>query len=162
MKNYDLQLAYNGSKFDFPYLKQRMEMHGMDYRKLMLNDVDYMLIFKKNSFMNLKRWGLNKVSEAVFKKKIEEGAAGMEEVTKIDWKQKTPCKKYFELYLFYPEIMKEYNMQDVNLMLMMENELHFMNIHSLQSEISHCPIEDTVYNSRMCDYLMLNEKKKWA
>lgn len=160
MKNYDLQIAYNGVNFDFTYLKQRMEYHDLNYYDLMLNDLDYMIVFKKDSFMNLKRWGLNKVSEEVFKKQISSGKKGYEEVTKIDWKTITNCKKYFDLFLTHPIMFKEYNMQDVNLMMLIEEELNFVKIHELQSQIAHCPIEDTVFNSRMCDYLMLNEKKK--
>lgn len=160
VKNYDMVIAYNGNKFDFTYIKQRMELHEMNYYDLMNNDIDYYVIFRKDSFMSLKRWGLNEVSKVVLKHKLKEEGFDSSEITKIDWKKKTKCRKFFDMFLFYPEMFKEYNIQDCNLMMMLENELHFMNIHSLQSELCHCPIEDTVYNSRMCDYLMLNERKK--
>lgn len=160
MKNEDLILAYNGNKFDFSYINQRMEAHGIDYYSMMTNDMDYMIVYKKNSFASLKRWGLNPVSRHVFSDEIKNGEKKTEEIVKIDWKDSTPCKKYFELFLFYPDLFKEYNLQDVRIMKLMEEKLHFINIHILQTELCHCPIEDTIYNSRMCDYLMLNEKKK--
>jgi DNA polymerase elongation subunit (family B) len=160
MKNEDLVLAYNGDKFDFSYIKQRMEFHNIDYYSMMTNDMDYMNVYKKNSFASLKRWGLNPVSKYVFADEIKNGEKKTEEITKLDWKEITPCRKFFEMFLFYPEMFKEYNLQDVRMMKLMEDKLHFIDIHILQTELCHCPIEDTIYNSRMCDYLMLNEKKK--
>ena len=155
---FDSLLAYNGNKFDFTYINQRMGIQGLDYYKHMIIDLDYMVILKKDSFWNLRRWGLNAVAKYVFKDDVEDSSMDTSEVTKIDWKKSTNCKKYFELFFCYPELMKEYNLQDVRLMYMMEHRLGFVKIHELQSELCHCPIEDTIYNSRMCDFLMLNER----
>ncbi len=162
-KQYDTSLAYNGRNFDFAFIKQRMDLYEMNYYDMMLIDLDYMQIYKKDSFANYKSWSLNNVAYQEFKGELSKKDSkykNLSEISKIDWKETTNCKKYFELFLCYPEILKEYNIQDVNLMLMIERKVKYLRIHSTQSRLVHCPINETVATSRMCDYIMLNEKYK--
>jgi len=162
IQQYDVVFAWNGNRFDFPYIKQRMDIHRLLYDNIFVNDLDYMEIFKKNSWDSLKSFSLNNVAKHVFKEDIENNTRknGIEEVTKIDWQEKTKLKKFFDLYLFRNEMFKEYNIQDVNLMYMMEEKLKFIKIQEIVSKLSHCLINNTVWNSHSCDYLLLNKYKQ--
>ena len=162
-KKYDSMIAYNGKNFDFTYINQRMNECGMNYYDMMLVDLDYMVMYKKDSWANYKSFSLNNVAFEEFKGELSKEASqykNLDEVTKLDWKSNTNCKKYFELFLCYPKMLEEYNVQDVKLMLMIENKVKFLQIHNTQSELIHCPIDDTITSSRMCDYMLLNEKFK--
>jgi DNA polymerase elongation subunit (family B) len=163
LKNYDLCSAYNGSAFDFTFIQQRMNLYEIDYQDLMINDIDYMEMYMKNVGENLDSYSLENVSKHEFFEEINKENSrfnNLSEVTKVDWKKITNCKKYVELYLFEPKIFKEYNIQDVRLMHLIESKLHLFKIHDIISKLSRCPIGQTLHNSYSCDYLMLNEYKK--
>jgi len=158
VKDYDVLLAWHGDKFDFAYLRQRLEKYGLDYEGLMINDMDYELVYKKNNpSNNTEGTSLNVISNFEFK---DEAKDINTEVGKIDWRAKTGYDKYYELFIFNLELMKEYNIQDVNLMLMIERKLKLLEIHKIVTKISHCLISDTMANSRVIDILLLNEYHK--
>lgn len=159
LKNYDVTLSWNGWRFDVPFLKGRCEVHQFSFGSTWTADIDYMEIYKKNKFGSVKSYGLNAVSIREFKEEVEEGkeVENIEEVTKIDWKEKTGLKKYWEMYLCAPDVFKEYNIQDVNLMYMLEKKLRYMELQNVITEICHCPLMDTIHNSKSFDYAMLNE-----
>ncbi|MCK4259921.1 MAG: hypothetical protein KAX49_13145, partial [Halanaerobiales bacterium] len=114
-------------------------------------------------WVSLRSYSLNFVSEYEFKDEIKKEVSvfkNLTEVTKIDWKEKTGCKKFFELFLFDIGVMKEYNIQDVNLMFLIEEKIKFLKIHQIQAKIAHCLLIDTLYNSKIIDMLLLNEYHK--
>jgi len=158
-KIYDLQFAWNGDRFDFPYLKQRMEFHGIEADKFLPQYSDYMVIYKKNGWGTLQSYSLNNVSKHELQN-IELNEEEREEFSKIDWKEKTGCNKIFELYCFEREVLKEYNIQDVRLMYLIEKKLKFFHLHSVESDICHVLFNDTLYNSKLCDMYILNEYNK--
>jgi len=160
LKKYDVTLSWNGWRFDVPFIKQRFEKHGLDFDELMSVDLDYMEIYKKNCWDNLKSYSLNNVGLHEFKDEInneESKFTGLEEVTKIDWKEKTGLKKFYEFYLLETELFIEYNLQDVNIMYLIEQKQKFMDLQNVISEVCHAPLIETVHNSKSFDYAMLNE-----
>jgi len=158
LNTFDLVHAYNGYGFDFTFIKTRAEYH--DVGTALLNNfqaADYMIIYKKYIYKSLKSWSLQNVSKDAFKKQIAENKGDMTEVTKIDWKEKTGCKKIFELYSTNKEVLKEYNIQDINLMTMLEKQVKFDELSFVLSELSHTPYITTIWNSHSFDYAMLNK-----
>ena len=161
IKEYDIMYAWNGYRFDFPWLRQRFMIHELQYPEII--EIDYLEMFKKDTYENLKSYSLNNVSKHEFSsliKKHENSVfklGDVAEVTKIDWKEKTGLKKYYEMAIQYPELLKEYNIQDVNLMFMIENKNKFIKIHEMQAKGAHCFLKDTLYNSHVCDYLLFRE-----
>lgn len=158
IERYDVALAYNGGRFDYPYLKDRYELHSLNYRKHFIVDMDYMEVYKKNAKINLKSYSLNNVAK--FELKDSKDPNVSDEAEKVDWRKKTGLKKVFELFLLEPKILEEYNNQDVNLIIEIEKKLKLLKIHEVSAKLSHSLIINTMYNSKQCDYLMLNEYKK--
>ena len=163
MKNYELYFAYNGEGFDVPYLKDRFAYHNLNFDDLDIIHMDYYLIYKKNSWDKLKSYSLNNVALHEFRNELDAKDSkfgDIEEVTKIDWKEKTNLKSFFELYLLNPSLLKEYNLQDVELMHMIENKNNFIKIHEIQCRLGHCLIRETMFNSEVGDFMILNEAKR--
>jgi len=165
MQQKDMYLAWNGHNFDFAYLKQRMKIHDMYYNKIFGNDMDYLQIYKINSKyskVNVDNYKLETVSYEELKVELEkEGSEfkNIQEIKKLDWKTITKAQRYIDLYLFYPKVLKEYNIQDVHLMDLIEQKLHLLDLNAEQSKISGCPIAGTVFDSYNSDYLLLNGYK---
>ena len=173
LKNYDLTLSWNGWRFDIPYIKQRCELHDLlnnnndlfyeepsSYEELMMIDIDYMEVYKKNNWESIKSYKLEKVSLKEFETEIDNADTkfnNLSEIKKVDWREKTGLKKFFDLYLFEKDVFKEYNIQDVNLMFLLEEKLRYMEIQNVVSRICHAPFGDTIHNSKSFDYAMLNE-----
>lgn len=166
LRNKDLVLAWNGKGFDFPYLQQRMKLNEIKYDDIMINDMDYMELYKanfSNQNVSVDNYKLETVSYEELKEELESHNPkfqNIEEIKKVDWREKTNAKKFFDLYLFYPEVFREYNIQDVNLMDLIETKLRLLDLKVVQSDISRCPISNTVFDSYISDYLLINEYKK--
>lgn len=162
IKEYDVAYAWNGYRFDFPWLRQRCEIHKLSYPDII--EIDYLEMYKKDTYLNLQSFNLNNVAVHEFKGMIKKAITDssfkfkdLKEVTKLDWKDITKLKKYYELAICEPEIMKEYNVQDVNLMLMIEEKNMFIKIHEMQAKIAHCLIKETMHNSNVSDYVIFKE-----
>lgn len=162
-KQYDVWYAYNGERFDFPYIKQRMDKHGLEYESQQCNHIDYMLVYKTASQGSLQSYSLQNVSLHEFSNEIQKENSTFEnlgEVGKIDWKEITNANSYFDLYYRFPETLKEYNIQDVNLMDLLEKKLHLTKLLSVKAEITHSLLKDTLFNSKLGDNYLLREYKK--
>lgn len=163
LKEYDAVLAWNGKRFDFLILQGRMKLYDLDYYLLFLNDLDYMDIYKKNTYQSLKSYKLERVGFHEYADEINKENSlikGIEEVMKTPWQKITKLKKYFELFVLYPELMREYNIQDDRIMVLIEKKIKLLFLHNVLCDICHCMMQDTVYNSFMVDYLFLNEYKR--
>lgn len=147
IKNSDIVTAWNGKKFDEPFLRQRDEFLGKYLINWKLtNRFDEMVKFKKSNGAGFKSYSLNNVSKILLKdEKVDlgEGFKGGNGGFYNAWKND---KKLFE----------KYNKQDVLLMRALEHKTKNYQVHKVCSELCHCPIEDTMFNSMMTDYLMLN------
>ena len=158
MREYDVFWAWNGDRFDKPYLESRLKYHGMSYDSLWVKCLDYMVLYKKNTWVNQKSYSLNNVSKFELGSEVESEESRfkqLDEVKKIDWKEKTGLKKFFELFLLEEDLLKEYNIQDVNLMYMIEQKLNFFGTQYVMTDLGNVLIEDTLFNSKIIDNKML-------
>jgi len=167
IKDFDVVSAWNGLKFDDPYTRERTKYHMKyhpinDYESLMLVGFDYQASYMLNHYTPIKSFALNNVAqEELISELGKEGSklTHPDEIKKLDWRERTKCEKYFELFLLFPEVHKEYNIQDVNLLEMLEDKLGFFKLHFVQCKKAHCMLIDSLYDSRICDYMILNESK---
>ncbi|MFW6008879.1 MAG: 3'-5' exonuclease, partial [archaeon] len=68
--NYDIICSYNGENFDIPYIKQRADFHGISLDKWkLINNLDYLLIYKKNTWESKTSYSLDAVAEDELKEK---------------------------------------------------------------------------------------------
>ena len=163
IKQFDIISAWNGRKFDDAYVRFRFKSHKMNYDDLWVNGFDYMESYKKNHFGSVKSYALNNVAYQELKSELNKDDSSLkypDEIKKLDWRKTTDAIKYFDLFLLYPEIHKEYNIQDVQLLDMLERKLGFFKLHFVQCRKAHCLLIDTLYNSRICDIMILNESRK--
>ena len=163
IKEFDVVSAWNGVKFDDAYVRFRANKHKMSYDSVNLVGFDYMESYKKNHLGAIKSYKLNDVAYEELKSEIDKEDSLLshpEEIQKVDWRNTTDAIKYFDLFLLYPEVHKEYNIQDVQLLDMMEKKLGFFKLHHTQCRKAHCLMIDTLYNSRICDIMVLNESRK--
>ncbi len=162
VKQFDVVSAYNGSKFDDPWIRERAKYHEMDYDRMMLVGFDYLESYKKNHYTPVKSFKLNDVGYEELSSELNKEGSKLthpEEITKLDWRNITKCEKYFELFLLFPEVHREYNIQDVNLLDMLEKKLGFFKLHNVAAVKAHCLLIDTLYDSRICDIMILNESR---
>jgi len=157
LKHTDVLTAWNGKKFDYPYLEQRGEFHELfgsygegghiDFR--LINKFDEMIKIKKVRDYDFKSFALNSVAKQV----LGEG--------KIDFSDAVEGGNgnFYRLWATNKKLFEEYNRKDVDLMFDIEKKFKDMLIHLTCSDLCHCPIEDTMFNSMMSDYLMLNKYK---
>jgi len=150
-QEYDCILGWNSYRFDDSYVKQRNQFHGhsnlyWDF----INQLDYMEMVKKN-LGGLSSYSLNGASRHVLND------------TKIDMQGSVGNGGIYRSWLASFDgdtILEEYNMQDVDLMYKMEEKLNFIKLHMVESKLAHCTIQETMHNSDICDYMILNEFKK--
>lgn len=147
IEQYDICLAWNGYKFDDAYIKQRNIFHNISNEYLeFINLLDYMEIVNKN-IRDLESYSLEYVSQKFLnegKKDIGDKGRGVIYKSWLD---------SFE----GDDKLQQYNEQDVNLMYKLEKKLNLLNIHKKEAEIGHCFIQDTLHNSDICDYIILNK-----
>lgn len=150
IEQFDCILAWNGYRFDDAYCKQRNEYHGFsNIHYDLLNQLDYMELVKKN-YGGLSSYSLNNVAKVVLKDvKIElEGTKGKGAIYQ-SW------LKSFD----GDTTLEDYNMKDVELMYEMEKKLNFIGLHKKEANLANCFIQETMHNSDICDFILLNKFK---
>ena len=163
VKKYDVISGWNSNGFDDIFIRERGKLHNIDFDNLMFVMLDYYLMYKGNNFDPVKSFKLNDIAYKELKKLINDDSnelKNISEVTKLDWRKTTKARKYFHLFLLYPSVHKEYNLQDVRILDMLEKELNFFKLHAMQTDLTKCNLNDTLYNSRMCDNDLLKSFKK--
>ena len=146
--SFDIVLAWNGARFDDTYIKQRNEVHGIsnDYWDY-LNQCDYMEMVDKN-YKGLDGKGLDSVANQILGRgKLEVGGEKGKGAIYKAWLDSFDGDRSLE----------EYNKEDVKLMIDIEKELKFIELHKKQSELCHCFIQETLHNTDMLDYAITNE-----
>lgn len=151
MDDFDVLSAYNGSFFDELYIKERMKKHGLEKNMSTVIWHDYLLLFKKSNFDPIKSYSLDDLAKNYLKDNS---------MVKVDWKERTGLIRYFHMFLLEPEILKEYNLQDVILMDELEEKFQYFNISFKQCKITGCFLYDTLFNSRSLDIKYLSEYRK--
>jgi len=148
MEQFDIDLAWNGKRFDDTYIKQRNDFHGIknDHFEY-LNQMDYMEMVKKN-YKGLESFSLDGVSKAILGEgKLDVGGE----------KGKGAIYKAWLDSFDGDTRLEEYNKEDVRLMAKIEEKLQFINLHMKQAELCHCFIQETLHNTDMIDYALLNK-----
>ncbi len=148
INNSDLITAWNGMRFDEPYLRQREEHYNLvSFNWHGVNRFDELVKFKR-SRTGFKKYSLSNVSQVLLKD------------DKIDFSEESAGEgKFYNLWKNNKKLLEEYNIKDVVLMDKIEEITKDYNIHKMCAELCHCPFEDTLFNSMMSDYLILNRYK---
>ena len=154
LKKYDIITGWNTFSFDDTYVKQRMFLHKISINSYdFINQVDYMLLFKKDTSINLASYSLNSVSNDIIgKSKInieDEGEKGNGAIYN-KW------LKSFE----GDETLEKYNRQDTNLVFLLDKKMKYIETLQNISDFSNLFIQDAYYNSKVWDIILLREYKK--
>ncbi len=168
IKDFDVVSAYNGNGFDDAWVRFRTDAHvkAKDFQKYYddynLVGFDYMICYKANHWTPVKSYKLDRIAYEELKSELEKENSvlkDIKEITKVDWKSFTDADKYFDLFLLYPDVHRDYNEQDVKLLNMLEKKLKFFKLHFMKSEKSHLLLVDTLYGSKSCDMMILKSAR---
>lgn len=138
-------MGWNSSFFDFPYIKQRMEKHGINFNWETIVELDYLELFKKNFRHSLPSYKLNYVSEHVIGDKKIDHAKGH--------------GKIYESWKNTRDHLLEYNMQDSRLLYNLNKRLQFTELQLAVADVAHCLIRETLQNSLSGDVMLMIEYK---
>lgn len=141
MNSYDVLIGWNSSSFDLPYIKSRFMRYGIsiDWRKLFSQD--FMKIFQKT--VSLRSYALDAVAkELELEGKVDHSEYSIYRM----WKENRP-------------LLKEYNIQDVNIMIELEKKTNYLNAARNVNIIGMCPCDDP-YITRKIDNLMLKQAQE--
>ena len=122
---HDCIIAFNGSNFDDLYIKSRFARYGIDidWRTKFLQDACW--TFKKYG-PNLPKHNLDYIGNYILKRgKVEHTGQGIYEM----WKTNLP-------------LLKEYNIEDVQLMYEIECKTGYLNAHRGICSVGMCPVDD--------------------
>ncbi|MBW6469594.1 MAG: ribonuclease H-like domain-containing protein [Methanosarcinaceae archaeon] len=147
IEQYDICSAWNGKKFDDAYIRQRCELHNISVLFLdYINKMDYMEIIKKN-VLGLPSYSLDNVCREILNMgKLGGITAGNGNIFRA-WVESFSGDT----------LLQKYNEQDVELMFQLEQKLNMFGLHKKAAQIAHCLIQDTMNNSDVCDYMVLNK-----
>lgn len=167
VKHPDILSGWNSQYFDVPYIVNRIKnLLGEKYiNKLSplnkvkqsikrlsasrevetyyivgINCIDMMEVFKNYTFSEQESWSLNHIAEQVLGEKKLEHDGSLSELYNSDW------QKYVE-----------YNVQDVNLLVRLENEKRFLDLLVLFCYGCRIPFESYEKTTKILDGAILNE-----
>lgn len=142
IRAHDCIIAFNGSNFDDLYIKSRFARYGIevDWRTKFLQDACW--TFKKYG-PNLPKHNLDYIGNYILKRgKVEhegENIYGM-------WKNNLP-------------LLKEYNIEDVQLMYDIECKTGYLNAHRGVCSVGMCPVDD-LYILHKIDNFVLKQAEE--
>lgn len=135
---YDGIVTWNGDRFDLHILKQKFERNNIAFNWDSIVSLDYMWLYKKNSWGSRSSYSLKSIAEH-------------EEVSK---KLNEDKRKIIEMWRNDRVTLKKYNIQDVVILKELETKLGFIKLHEIQANIAHCTLQETMYVGTLIDYLM--------
>jgi DNA polymerase elongation subunit (family B) len=142
INSYDVMVAWNGQYFDFPYIRSRAMRYGIrivDWRKKFLQD--HLRIWDKLGPKG-QSLSLDYVSKSILKRgKIAHG------------------KKIFQLFDSDKNTLREYNLEDVQLMFDIEKKTGFLAAAREVNAIGRCPCDD-IFITRKIDMMLLEQAYK--
>lgn len=141
MNQYCIGFGWNSSMFDFPYLKQRMQVRGVGCGWEHINELDYLEIFKKNFRHSLPSYKLNDVATEILEDKKLDQPKGNGKVYKA-WKENRA-------------FLLEYNLKDAQLVMDINKKMDFLQIHMNVANIAHCFIQQTMNESPALDPMIM-------
>lgn len=136
---HDCIIAFNGSNFDDLYIKSRFARYGIeiDWRTKFLQDACW--TFKKYG-PNLPKHNLDYIGNYILKRgKVEHTGQGIYEM----WSSNLP-------------LLKEYNIEDVQLMYDIECKTGYLNAHRGVCSVGMCPVDD-IYILHKIDNFVLKQ-----
>jgi len=141
MRCYTCICAWNGDNFDFPYLKERMKLYGIEFDWRRVFCQDHLYIFKKIG-PQLPSYSLEEVSQ----KFLGEGKVNH-------------LEKIIELYRNDKSKLAKYNIKDTHLMYLLEAKTQLLATAREINIVGFCFVDD-VYISRKIDTLVLKKSEE--
>ena len=154
MAKADILYAWNGNGFDFPILRDRMWMHNLRCRWDYIQVIDllrtWFRYFTRGAAINTS-YSLQNIARHVLKQ------------DKIDWREKAleqgkKITRMLQLYRQAPDILLEYNADDVHKMVELEKFMGFAKIDQLFCRIGNCFPRDYHISTKI-DALLLKRGK---
>jgi DNA polymerase elongation subunit (family B) len=146
ISKYDVISAWNGNRFDFPFIKQRIDFHISKGRAIpfdlkLINKIDEMEKYKKYSWTKHERFALERVATDT----VGEG--------KVNYSDEVGSGrgKFYELWKNHADKLKEYNLKDVTLMRLIDEKFKMYQTHFAVTEATKSTPEDAMYTSHVAD-----------
>lgn len=155
MRRADIMYAWSGNQFDFPILRHRMRKFGVKAQWEYMQTIDllrtWMRYFQRGATVNTS-FALQSIAKHILKQE------------KIDWKQRARARglnihKFIQLYREAPDILEEYNRDDVHKMVELEKFTGFAKIDQVFSRIGNCFARDYHITTKI-DSLLLKRGKQ--
>lgn len=147
IEKYDIITGWNSEQFDLPYIIARTEHHGITYNWKSIIHIDMLQrCFKIYSYeapiIGLRSFSLNEVSKTFLG--LEKVEVGM---------------KIHELEKTNPELLKEYNKWDVELLYQLDTKLSILPL-MIQECVWTCSFLNKFYIGELLDNYILREAKQ--
>ncbi len=146
LQKYCIALGWNSSKFDIPYIKQRMEIHAVPFNWEHIVELDFMELFKKNFRHSLPSYKLNAVAKSVVGEEKLDHPKGNGNI--------------YNSWVNTRDHLIEYNLQDSRLLKKINERLQFVELHKTISDLAHCLMRETLQNSLSMDVLLMIEYRQ--
>ncbi len=156
--NPNIFIAWHGDGFDYPYIINRMNLLGVDFRKM--SQINSVYSFKDNF---LGRWKTIIKGRVLFDllkgyKKLSQGERESYKLDYIGRYELGEGKKDFDVrkssQYSFQEYLK-YNKQDVMLMVKLDEKLKITDYFDEIRRIAHCNFNDVHSSSKVLDSLIL-------
>lgn len=145
--SYGIISGWNSEGFDMPYIKQRCDLHNINYNILdYINHIDYLQLYKKYTRKSLPSYSLNNVSNTELDESKIEQAKGGGAIYRT-WKDE-------------PEKLEAYNVQDSKLVYRINQKVSFIEVSMKRADNAGCHVRSTMNNSDSGDFLLMREYKK--
>jgi DNA polymerase I len=146
LHDYDLAIGYNNLRYDNPYLEARARMLGISYNPRVIQWQDLMLLYNKSwggGFVSLKLDDVAKREVGLGKRPMPEGFRG--------------AGGLWRAFKERQDLLREYNLTDARLLKLIDEKLNIVDTCVDMASISYNLYEDTLYNSRLIDGLLLRK-----
>ena len=160
LSDYDIVTAFAGNWFDFEFLKHRIKQHKEMYDRdldknfnlKLINKIDFKELYKKYIYWaKHDKFSLNGIAMDT----LSEG--------KVDWSEDVPdggMGRYYEFYKNHPVKFKEYNIQDVMIMKLLDEKFNLMTIHKIITNKMKTTPEEAMFTSHILDNFIIREEHK--
>lgn len=156
----DILSGWNSDSFDMPFILDRLSHWNIPTKLLSRNrkeinrywagdhevikiggrvNIDYLKCYKKVHYGEMESYALDYVA----KEELGVGKIGIEELPGTLWEAKD-----------YNTLLR-YNKRDVEIMADLDKKLSIFEFLDTVSDLASCPLEDTLYNSRIVDSYIL-------
>lgn len=156
-KNPDMLIAWNLDKFDLPYIINRL-------KNLKLNTTQLCRLGRniyETKFGQIKLFGRICADLLLYYKHISQGQRESYSLEYISQYELKEGKEKYEgsikdLPYNNPQKFIEYNIRDVELLILLDEKLHIIDYFDEIRRYAKCKFEDVIYNSKVVDCLFLS------